>query len=284
MKIKKEMKQLIQFKNKEITIFESQLFKTTSIVIQTDDGIIVVDPTWLPNEVEEIRQHVNKIKENKQIYLLFTHSDWDHILGYGAFPDAIIIASKGFKAVKDKESILEQIRGFDDQYYIDRHYPILYPKVDIVVIEDGQVFNIGKTTLTFYKADGHTDDGIFTIVEPLGIWIAGDYLSDTEFPYIYSSSEKYEETLKKTDWILTKHDIRFLVPGHGHVTGNREEMNKRKEESLRYIKDIRSAVESERDSFYLIESYSYLRGMRAFHEGNINLIKKEQKEKNISNL
>ncbi|WP_277587317.1 MBL fold metallo-hydrolase [Psychrobacillus antarcticus] len=278
------MKQLIQFKNKEITIFESQLFKTTSIVIQTDDGIIVVDPTWLPNEVEEIRQHVNKIKENKQIYLLFTHSDWDHILGYGAFPDAIIIASKGFKAVKDKESILEQIRGFDDQYYIDRHYPILYPKVDIVVIEDGQVFNIGKTTLTFYKADGHTDDGIFTIVEPLGIWIAGDYLSDTEFPYIYSSSEKYEETLKKTDWILTKHDIRFLVPGHGHVTGNREEMNKRKEESLRYIKDIRSAVESERDSFYLIESYSYLRGMRAFHEGNINLIKKEQKEKNISNL
>jgi len=227
---------------------------------------------------------VNKIKENKQIYLLFTHSDWDHILGYGAFPDAIIIASKGLKAVKDKESILEQIRGFDDQYYIDRHYPILYPKVDIVVREDGQVFNIGKTTLTFYKADGHTDDGIFTIVEPLGIWIAGDYLSDIEFPYIYFSSEKYEETLKKTDWILTKHDIRFLVPGHGHVTGNREEMNKRKEESLRYIKDTRSAVESERDSFYLIESYYYLRGMRAFHEGNITLIKKEQKENNISNL
>ncbi len=85
--------------------------------------------------------------------------------------------------------------------------------------------------------------------------------------------------MKKTDWILTKHDIRFLVPGHGHLTGNREEMNKRKEESLRYIKDIRSAIESERDSFYLIEGYSYLRGMRAFHEGNINLIKKEQNRK-----
>lgn len=278
------MKQLIQFKNKEITIFESQLFKTTSIVIQTDDCIIVVDPTWLPNEVEEIRQHVNIIKENKQIYLLFTHSDWDHILGYGAFPDAIIIASKGLKAVKDKESILEQIRGFDDKYYIDRQYPILYPKVDIVVREDGQVLNIGKTTLTFYKADGHTDDGIFTIVEPLGIWIAGDYLSDIEFPYIYFSSEKYEETLNKTDWILTKHDIYFLVPGHGHVTGNKEEINKRKEDSLRYIKGTRSAIESESDSFYLIESYSYLRGMRAFHEGNINLIKKEQKENNICNL
>ncbi|MFO1445083.1 MBL fold metallo-hydrolase [Bacillus sp. Bva_UNVM-123] len=270
---------MIQFKNKDFTIFESQLFKTTSVVIQTDDCIIVVDPTWLPNEVEEIRQHMNNIKQNKQIYLLFTHSDWDHILGYGAFPDAIIIASKGLKEVKDKESILEQIRGFDDKYYIDRHYPILYPKVDIVVREDGQVFNIGKTTLTFYKADGHTDDGIFTIIEPLGIWIAGDYLSDIEFPYIYFSSEKYEETLKKTDGILTKHDIRFLVPGHGHVTGNREEMNKRKEESLRYIKDVRSAIESEGDSFYLIEGYSYLRGMRAFHEGNINLIKKEQNRK-----
>lgn len=268
---------MIQYKNKDCTIFESQLFKTTSAVIQTDDCIIVVDPTWLPNEVEEIKQYVNTIKQDKPIYLLLTHSDWDHILGYGAFPDAITIASEGLEDLINKESILEKIREFDDQYYIDRHYPVLYPKVDIVVMEDGQVLNIGKTTLTFYKAYGHTDDGIFTIIEPLGIWIAGDYLSDVEFPYIYFSSEKYEETLNKVDWILTKYNIRFLVPGHGHVTGSREEMLKRKEDSLKYIRDLRSAVESGRDSYYLIEVYSYLRGMRGFHDENINLIKRERK-------
>lgn len=266
---------MIQFKNEHITVFESQLVKTTSVVIQTDDCIIVVDPTWLPKEVEEIRQYVNKIKDNRQIYLLFTHSDWDHILGYGIFLDAIVIASEVFNERNDKEQILEKIREFDDGYYLDRDYPILYPKVDVIVRENGQVLDIGKTSLTFYKANGHTNDGIFTIIEPLGIWIAGDYLSDVEFPYMYFNSEKYEETLAKTDRILNKHEVHFLVPGHGHVTESEEEIQRRKQVSLSYIKELRNAIQSDRESIHLIKGYSYFRGMKAFHEDNISLIKKE---------
>ncbi|GIN86006.1 MBL fold metallo-hydrolase [Heyndrickxia sporothermodurans] len=266
---------MIQFKNNHITVFESQLFKTTSTVIETDDCVIVVDPTWLPSEVEEIRDYVNKIKNKKPIYLLFTHSDWDHILGYGAFPDAIVIASKELYERKDKDQIINQIKVFDDKYYIDRDYPISYPKIDIVVSEDGQVLNIEGTSLTFYKAKGHTDDGLFSIVEPYGIWIAGDYLSDVEFPYIYFSSEEYEKTLAKTDLILKKHDVKLLVPGHGHATENIDEIQKRKKESLDYIRELRSAILSKRDSFYLLEKYSYLRAMKDFHEGNIRLLKKE---------
>lgn len=266
---------MIQFKNEHITVFESQLFKTTSVVIETDDCIIVVDPTWLPKEVEEIREYVEKIKHNRQVYLLLTHSDWDHILGYGAFPDAIVIASEALHERNDKERILEQIRKFDDEYYLDRDYPVLYPKVDVMVREDGQVLDIGKTSLTFYKADGHTNDGIFTIIEPLGIWIAGDYLSDVEFPYIYFNSEQYEKTLGKTERILHEHEIHLLVPGHGHVTESEEEIQRRSEVSRVYIKELRNAIQSDSESMHLIDSYSYLRGMKAFHEGNITIIKKE---------
>ena len=266
---------MIQYKNNYVTIFESQLFKTTSTVIQTDDCVIVVDPTWLPNEVETIRQYVNKVKNNRPVYLLFTHSDWDHILGYGAFPDAIVIGSEKLSARNDKEQIIEQIQLFDSKYYLDRDYPIVYPKMDLVVHEDGQVINIGNTSLTFYIANGHTDDGLFTIVEPYGIWIAGDYLSDVEFPYIYFSSDRYEETLAKTEFILENHDVSLLIPGHGHATESIEEIQKRKKGSLTYIKVLRNAIANEHDSLHLLENYSYKRGMKAFHEANINLIKKE---------
>lgn len=266
---------MIQFKNEHLTVFESQLFKTTTAVVQTDDCIIVVDPTWLPKEVETIRQYVHAFQHNRPIYLLFTHSDWDHILGYGAFPEALVIASEGLIERNNKEDILEQIREFDDKYYLDRDYPIMYPKVDIVVREDGQIFNIGNTSLTFYKAQGHTNDSIFTIIESLGIWISGDYLSDIEFPFISFSSEKYDETLEKTEMILKKHDIRFLVPGHGHLTESRDEIIKRKKASLNYIKELRRSIQSNNRGYHLLEGYNYIRGLKEFHEENISLVKKE---------
>lgn len=64
-------------------------------------------------------------------------------------------------------------------------------------MKDGEQLKIGSTTLNFYEAKGHTDVGIFTIIEPLGVWIAGDYFSNIEFPFIYSSSKDYIQTLEK---------------------------------------------------------------------------------------
>ncbi|QCR32647.1 MBL fold metallo-hydrolase [Lysinibacillus sp. SGAir0095] len=266
---------MIKYQTNHVTIFQSVLFKTTSLVIRTEDCIIVVDPTLLPEEVVEIRQHVDRWKEDKPIYLIFTHSDWDHILGYGAFQDSIIIASEAFNKREDTEEILNQIQQFDDQYYLDRNYPILYPPVDIPITEDGQELEIGKTKLTFYKAEGHTNDGIFVVVEPVGVWVAGDYLSDVEFPFIYDSSEKYEQTIAKTDKILGSHDIKLLVPGHGTATDIKEEIIFRKVLSYRYIQELRNAVSDNLDHQFLIQGYKYRQDQINSHNENVTLIKKE---------
>lgn len=258
-----------------MTIFQSLLFKTTSLVIRTDDCILIVDPNLLPGEVAEIRQHVDTIKENLPIYILFTHSDWDHIVGYGAFQDATVIASEAFQKREDKEEILHQIRQFDDQYYVDREYAILYPPVDIPILKDGQVLEIGDTKLTFYTAEGHTDDGIFTVVEPLGIWIAGDYLSDVEFPFIYTNSEKYEHTLSKTNDILNSHQVNLLVPGHGHATSIKEEIIFRKILSYRYIQELRKAIKDNVDDKFLIQGYKYKNEQIKSHEENVQLMRRE---------
>lgn len=266
-----------QFHNEQLTVYMSQLFKTTSTVIATADCIILVDPTWLPAEITTIQADIAKIRNDRPLYLLFTHSDWDHILGYGAFPEAKVIASKAFQQRTDKEQIVEQIRTFDDNYYIDRAYPLHYPTVDIEITEDGQTLTIGATKLTFYLAKGHTNDGLFTIVEPLGIWIAGDYLSDVEFPYIYDSSYAYEDTLGKVDHILQRHTIHYLIPGHGHMTMDKAEMTKRQQDALAYIQQLRQCILQQKESDYLITNYAYPRNMRAFHQANIRLMKEEQK-------
>jgi hydroxyacylglutathione hydrolase len=268
---------LIQYRSKHVTIFQSAIYLTTSTVIETPDMVLVVDPTWLPHEVEEIRSYVSQIRNHRPLYLLFTHSDWDHILGYGAFPDAFTIGSIEFENHPEKEMVIEQIKAYDDRNYITRNYEIIYPNLNIIVTEDGQKMTVGETTLTFYKSPGHIVDGLFTIIEPYGIYIAGDYLSDIEFPFIYYSSTEYEKTLQKAEYILQNYSIKLLIPGHGQYTDELSEMYQRQKDALDYIVDLRRAVKENNNEKldFMIQDRPFLRNLRNYHQQNIELMRRE---------
>lgn len=268
---------MILYKDNHTTVFQSALFQTTSTVVETPDFILVADPCWLPQEVESIRRYVDERKEDRPVYLLFTHSDYDHIIGYNAFPGSTVIGSGNMAENTEKEEIINQILRFDDSYYLTRNYKIAYPETNIQITENGQKLQLGDYTLTFYHAKGHTNDGIYTIIEPLGLWIAGDFLSDIEFPYIYSSSYDYEATLETSLAILGNHNIKLLVPGHGSVASNYPEINKRIKDSQLYIENTRKLLceNKEEQTYMILRNYSFPHIMKKFHEGNIELMKKE---------
>ncbi len=268
---------MIQFQNDLITVFQSELFQTTSTVIQTPDLVLIVDPNWLKGEVERIRDYVAQIRGDRPLYLLFTHSDWDHIIGFNAFPDATTIGSIHMQQRTDPESAVKQIVEFDAKNYITRDYATEFPRLDVAIQEDGQQLCVGGTTLTFYHAWGHIADGLFTIVEEHGILIAGDYLSNVEYPYIYQSSTLYEQTMHRVEQVFAEHNIQLLVPGHGQVTTDREEMIRRQASSLHYIQVLRQAVQ---DNDYraldeLSASYPYDKGTKNFYKDNVELVKRE---------
>jgi glyoxylase-like metal-dependent hydrolase (beta-lactamase superfamily II) len=269
---------MIQFQNEYLTVFQSALYQTTCAVVEAKDCILVVDPNWLPREIEEIQQHVARIQGEKEIYLLFTHGDFDHVIGYHAFPGAKVIGSKGLQEHPKKEQKIELIHQFDNDYYIHRAYPIAFPEVDIVIEKDGQQHVLGDTTITFYLSPGHTHDGIFTIIEPLGIWIAGDYLSDFELPFIYHSSKAYEETLRKAEQILETHAVSVLVPGHGQTTTSQGEIERRIQLSQEYLGRLITAVMKD-DSETLNELEKEMPFPSSFtkqsHRENIDIIRRE---------
>ena len=161
-----------QFQNKHLSIFESAIYRTTSSLFSNDDLSLLVDPNWLPIEVEYLKQQVNSLNNNNKLHLLFTHSDYDHIIAWQAFKNPTTIASKTFVESENKEKQIQDIKDFDDKHYIQRSYPIEYPKIDHVIADEGSELIFNKTKLTFYKAPGHTNDGLFTIIEPFIEWIA----------------------------------------------------------------------------------------------------------------
>jgi hydroxyacylglutathione hydrolase len=265
----------------QVRVFQSALFQTNATVVTTEDLVLVVDPNWLPLEIEAIKTFAEAQSAGKKpIYLLFTHSDYDHIIGYRAFSDIAqsVIASHNFVENTGKESTLQQIRDFDDEYYIERNYPIEYPSVSHVISHDGQTLTIGATKLTFFNAVGHNPDGIFTIVNGQ-YWIAGDYLCGVEFPYIYHSSTEYEKTLRKTDKILKDFNIQLVVSGHGAPTADKSEILKRQKDAFEYIDAVRESIKDnlffDFDAYIAYKNYRFPRIMRRFHEANLNLIRSE---------
>ncbi len=270
-----------QYQTKNLLILESELFRTTTTMITLPEATIIVDPNWLPGEINFIKNLLPERQHslNTPLYLLFTHSDYDHIIGYRAFPGAKVIATQTFQDNPDKGKILQQIRDFDDEYYIKRDYPTMYPEVDVIISNDGQKLNIGDHQLTFLLSPGHNRDGMFTLVEPAGILIAGDYLSNVEFPYIYHSVSDYQSTLDKAEKLIGEGSVRLLISGHGDYTREPKEMQKRLYDARTYIADLILSVRTNTpfDFSKLWKQYDFPKIMTQFHEGNVALAKKQMR-------
>ena len=271
---------MIQFKRPGLCVFESALYQTTTTVVDTPDMVLVVDPNWLPGEVAEVAVYVQQIREERPIYLFFTHSDYDHIIGYEAFPGAKTIASAAFVANPAKAKEVQQIQAFDDKHYIQRNYGISYPEIDIVIAADEAFLSLAETRIRFWLAPGHNGDGLFALIEPLGIWIAGDYLSDIEFPFIYHSVADYKQTLKKAATILEQARPKVLVPGHGSTCVDPIEMQTRVKLSEEYIERAERHINGEEvfDEEWLWNLYPFPIGLKSLHLDNIQLISKSIKK------
>jgi hydroxyacylglutathione hydrolase len=229
--------------NPSITVFESSLYRTTTTVIGFENAVLIVDPNWLPDEIENTYQYIDKQHHGKEQYLLFTHSDYDHIIGYERFDGAAVIASAAFVENESKSDVIQQIVDFDNEYYIERSYPISYPKVDIVISKPHQSIYIDRHELIFYNALGHTKDGLFTIIPQKKCWIAGDYLSNIEIPFIDFNSKMYEKTLILARNILIDHPyLELLIPGHGDVAFSKDEIKKRIENDIRYFELLKECI------------------------------------------
>ncbi|MNW54157.1 hypothetical protein D3C74_317480 [compost metagenome] len=110
-----------------------------------------------------------------------------------------------------------------------------------------------------------------------GVVIAGDYLSDVEFPYIYESSTAYEATLDKVGQIIAQHPIPLLIPGHGEAAESLLEIECRRAAGLGYIRSLRAAVAAgdRAAADQLITGCAFPRNMRKFHRSNQELMQQE---------
>lgn len=117
---------------------------------------------------------------------------------------------------------------------------------------------------------------LFTVVEPQGIFLSGDYLSDVEFPFIASNYNDYVNTINTAGHIMLNHNITTQIPGHGSVTQNQEEMMKRINHSKYYLDQL--LLDNDELEDYFKKEYKFFDGMKNIHYENREIANREQQE------
>jgi hydroxyacylglutathione hydrolase len=267
----------IIYRDPNITVFQSALYQMNSVVVHTQDAVLVFDPGLLPDEVRAIQHLVLEKRRDKPLYLVFTHSDFDHIMAWKAFGPTRTFMTERMALSTRKEAIVQEMKHFDEQYYIERPYPLVFPEGDFLVYRDEVQFRVGQTKMSIYLTPGHTDDSMMIVVWQLGLLMAGDYLSDLEFPIITDSSVAYEASLIKLNLMHDRNWFTRVVPGHGSMAFDLNTWVRRQQMGLAYIYAMRESISTGLpfDTEGLFERYPRRHALEAYHRANEDLMRRE---------
>lgn len=267
-----------------IYIYQSSMWQTNSVVIVNEAANIVIDPCYFPVEIQVIADFVNRHRSFNK-YIIFTHSDFDHIVGYQHFKGARLIAQEEL-CFCDKEAQFIQLTEIDQTYYVNRKRPFEFPQPDVTFNYDYRI-PLKEDELILVHAPGHTGDSCFIISRANRVMFAGDYLSDLEFPFVYFNTGAYMKTLDLAAKLVKEYDVEYLVPGHGDIAKGSREINDRIIGDKDYLQNLTETAQEmfvngvpEREITEVLKSLKYRsepieNAMAKMHLENIRLVIKE---------
>lgn len=227
-----------------LRVRQSRVYWMNSVLLADREHTLLVDPGVLPSELDDLAASA---RDAADLTLIFTHGDWDHVLGKPWWPAAMTVAHDCFAAeVRERRSDIQReaveaatrageswTRGFEpfrpDQAVSGLHFT-----------------RFGPWRLVFRDAPGHSASMLSIHLPERRTLLAADMLSDIEIPMIDHSWAAYRKTLAELLPLAEHGAIETLVPGHGGIAHDRAEVVARIEEDLAYLDRLEDAVEEAR--------------------------------------
>lgn len=226
-----------------VLVQTSNLWNTNSVVItgfgENAKATVAVDPGWYPDEIEELQAAAGATPPGCATHVLFTHGDFDHVVAWDDFPGSQLIAHPE-AAERNTAEVEKQVADLDKRKGTVRPHPYRYPPADVFTSPSS--LDLGGETILFFSAPGHQADGLFTVLPERHILVAGDYLSDEEFPFIFHSLPHYRSTLLLARDLCRRYAIDKEVPGHGQVAKTPDEIEYRIATDLDYLDRLEASV------------------------------------------
>ena len=215
--------------------FEGFLWETTSLLVLGESESLVIDPAITADEVARIGRKAEELGAPVR-QVLITHSDWDHVCGIGAFPDAVVAmgeeTAEKVASGRAEKSVQRAVEAYG-------FVPAGPPRVDRTFVR-GSAVALGPFVVETLPLVGHTPDGSAFRLRDLGLLIVGDHLSAAEFPFA-TSPAAYRLTLAGLIELLREDPPETVIPGHGPPLSAEEAVGVA-EADLGYLRSLHAAV------------------------------------------
>ena len=181
-----------------VTAFIQPEGGSSSGLIKTSDGCVVVDTTSRPGDIQEFLAAVG-VTPSDVCQVLITHSHSDHTSGIPIF-NCPILAHKSTRHRITKRGTSRAEKQIPTQ-----------------VFEDRRDLEIGGVRLEFIHAGGHTPGSSVVWLPETRVLFAGDLIFEGRYPFL--ATAKVLDLMKALKWLLT-FGARVIVPGHGLLCGD----------------------------------------------------------------
>jgi cyclase len=204
-----------------------------SAIVETRDGVLVVDSHSKPSAARELLQAVRALTGKPVRYVVNTHFHWDHWQGNevypAAFPDVEIVTSdvtreamvrKSVKRIQDQiRELPEEIAALpegDDRRQAEAFLVELRsmkPALPTAAFEGSLRLGRGREIHLHHLGRAHTEGDVFVHLPEERIVITGDCVIGWT-PYM---GDAYPEDWVKTLDKLERLDFDRIIMGHGEV-------------------------------------------------------------------
>lgn len=225
-----------------VRVRKSQVFAMNSVVLLDPAQAVIVDPGVLPSELNDLARVVAASRP-ANITLIFTHGDWDHVLGRTWWPLASTLAHDRFatEVRERRDAILASATAAvaREGEVWDRGFEPFRPQSEV----SGLHFQkIGPWRVVTRDAFGHSASMLSIHLPEHQLLIAGDMLSDIEIPLLHQSWRLYRQTLLELEPLAEHGAIERVIPGHGAIARTRDESLARIRRDLEYLDELARRV------------------------------------------
>jgi glyoxylase-like metal-dependent hydrolase (beta-lactamase superfamily II) len=229
-----------------ISVRQSAAYRMNSVLLSHPEHALIVDPGVLPSELDDLARAAAAGRP-AALTLVFTHGDWDHVLGRPWWPGADRVGHDRLagELKERRDSILaaagEAAAAAGERW--EKGFEAFRPTLEV----SGLHFTrIGPWRVVFRDAFGHSASMLSLHLPERRLLIAGDMLSDIEIPMLGQPLELYRRTLLELVPLVEGGAIEVVVPGHGSIARGAAEALARIRRDLGYLDQLARGVRAAR--------------------------------------